>query len=95
MSEPAVSRLTVRDFDRSVPQLADVLVELVEGGVSLGFLRPLGRAAAESWWRGRRDAVAEGALTVWVAAEAGRVLGTVGLARAPMPAGRHRAEVVS
>ncbi|RMI45007.1 GNAT family N-acetyltransferase [Streptomyces triticirhizae] len=90
----AIRRLGVADFDEVVPELARLLVELVAGSVSLGFLRPLEPAAAERWWRGRRAAVAEGELTVWVAAEGGTVLGTVGLSRAPMPAGRHRAEVV-
>ncbi|MDT0266610.1 GNAT family N-acetyltransferase [Streptomyces sp. DSM 44915] len=94
MSAAPISPLTPAEFDESVPQLAQLLVESVAGSVSLGFLRPLSPAAAEEWWRGRRAAVAEGTLTVWVAREDGVVLGTVSLARVPMPTGRHRAEVV-
>ncbi|KAB8165917.1 GNAT family N-acetyltransferase [Streptomyces sp. 3MP-14] len=90
----AIRPLSLADFDEAAPQLAEVLVELVAGSVSLGFLRPLEPAVAERWWRGRRAAVAEGQLTVWVAAEGGTVLGTVGLSRVTLPAGRHRAEVV-
>ncbi|WP_228078862.1 GNAT family N-acetyltransferase [Streptomyces profundus] len=94
MSELGISRLGPADFDAAVPELAELLGELVAGSVSLGFLRPLDVGAAEAWWRGRRAAVADGGLAVWVARERGVLLGTVGLALVPMPAGRHRAEVV-
>ncbi|WP_406717766.1 N-acetyltransferase family protein [Streptomyces althioticus] len=76
--------------------LADLLLDTVDGGASVGFLAPLDHAAAVAWWTERCAAVAAGRLTVWTASEEpGRVLGTVSLA---LPADKansaHRAELV-
>ncbi len=76
--------------------LADLLIDTVDGGASVGFLAPLGHAAAVAWWTERCAAVAAGRLTVWTASEEpGRVLGTVSLALpADKPNSAHRAELV-
>ncbi len=76
--------------------LADLLVDTVDGGASVGFLAPLDHAAAVAWWTERCAAVAAGRLTVWTASEEpGRVLGTVSLALpADKPNSAHRAELV-
>ncbi|MCM3299332.1 GNAT family N-acetyltransferase [Streptomyces pseudogriseolus] len=76
--------------------LADLLTDTVASGASVGFLAPLDRTAALTWWTERCADVAAGRLTVWTAyEEPGRVLGTVSLA---LPAGKpnsaHRAELV-
>ncbi len=75
-------------------RLADLLTDTVEGGASVGFLAPLDRADAVTWWRERAAAVAAGRLAVWVAHDGGRVLGTVSLALPDKPNSRHRAELV-
>ena len=72
------------------PELAALLVEVVEGGASVGFLHGLTVEEAEAWWRAwlvRDDQV------VLVARSGGELLGTGTLALAPMPNGRHRGEV--
>lgn len=74
-------------------ELAALLVETVDGGSSVGFLAPLDRAAAADWWRKRAGAVDAGDLRVWIARDAERVAGTIGLVRAPLPNARHRAEI--
>ncbi|CAL9364464.1 MULTISPECIES: GNAT family N-acetyltransferase [unclassified Streptomyces] len=76
--------------------LAELLADTVDGGASVGFLAPLGRAAATAWWTERCASVAAGRLAVWTAyEEPGRVLGTVSLALpADKPNSRHRAELV-
>src|SRR4051794_19049123 len=74
-------------------ELADLLVDTVAGGASIGFLAPLEPAAAVAWWRERAQAVAAGRLTVWVAYDAGRPAGTVSLALPDKPNSRHRAEI--
>ncbi|GAB7105953.1 GNAT family N-acetyltransferase [Streptomyces phaeofaciens JCM 4814] len=74
--------------------LADLLVDTVAGGASIGFLAPLDRAEAVAWWRERADAVAAGHLAVWAAHDGGRVVGTVSLAFPGKPNSRHRAELV-
>ncbi|WP_405904052.1 GNAT family N-acetyltransferase [Streptomyces sp. NBC_00656] len=74
-------------------ELAALLVETVDGGSSVGFLAPLDRGAAACWWRERAGTVDAGQHQVWIARDGERIAGTIGLARAPLPNARHRAEV--
>ncbi|MFI9766670.1 GNAT family N-acetyltransferase [Streptomyces sp. NPDC052415] len=71
-------------------ELAELLLDAVEGGASVGFLASLDRAAAEAWWKDR----AQGPFAVWVALDGGRIVGTVSLAFPDKPNSRHRAELV-
>lgn len=89
-----VSRLTAAGLHDVADELADLLTDTVDGGASIGFLAPLGRAAALAWWRERADAVAAGHHAVWVAHVGGRLLGTIALALPDKPNSRHRAELV-
>jgi GNAT superfamily N-acetyltransferase len=77
-----------------VEQLADLLVDTVESGASIGFLAPLDRAAALGWWRERAAGVAAGRFAVWAALDGDRIVGTVSLAFPDKPNSRHRAELV-
>lgn len=63
----AVSRLSAPELLACADELADLLADTVDGGASVGFLAPLDRAAALSWWEDRADAVSSGHLAVWVA----------------------------
>lgn len=74
--------------------MADLLVDAVDDGASLGFLAPLDRTAAEDWWRDRAQGVDAGQFAVWAAQDGDRVVGTVGLAFPDKPNSRHRAELV-
>lgn len=77
--------------------LADLLVDTVDGGASVGFLAPLDRAEAAAWWKERAADVAAGQLAVWAAHDGDRghrVVGTVSLAFPDKPNSRHRAELV-
>ncbi|MFG1865713.1 GNAT family N-acetyltransferase [Microbispora bryophytorum] len=89
-----ITRLSPDDFHDSVKSLADLLVDVVANGTSLGFLAPFDQEAAAAWWRGRQAAVADGTLTVWVARGPDGVTGTVSLAVERTPNGRHRAEII-
>ncbi|OQD57222.1 GNAT family N-acetyltransferase [Streptomyces phaeoluteigriseus] len=75
-------------------ELADLLVDTVAGGASVGFLAPLDRTEALAWWEGRAAGVAAGHLAVWAALDGDRVAGTVTLAFPDKPNSRHRAELV-
>ncbi|MFE7645785.1 GNAT family N-acetyltransferase [Streptomyces phaeoluteigriseus] len=75
-------------------ELADLLVDTVAGGASVGFLAPLDRTEALAWWEGRAAGVAAGHLAVWAALDGDRVTGTVTLAFPDKPNSRHRAELV-
>lgn len=74
-------------------ELAALLVEIVDGGSSVGFLAPLDRGASADWWREQAASVSAGRLQVWIARDGERIAGTIGLVRAPLPNARHRAEV--
>lgn len=80
-----LARLTDAQIDR----LADVLIAVVDDGASIGFLPPLPRAEATSYWRG----VLDPGVILLVAEQAGRIVGTVQLQLALRANGRHRAEV--
>ncbi|WP_215454039.1 GNAT family N-acetyltransferase [Streptomyces sp. ATCC 21386] len=90
----AITRVDGAQLRSLVDGLADLMVDTVDGGASIGFLAPLDRATAVGWWERRADEVSAGRLAVWVAHDGGRVVGTVGLALPDKPNSRHRAEVV-
>ncbi|MFE7273563.1 GNAT family N-acetyltransferase [Streptomyces sp. NPDC057623] len=89
-----VTRLDASQLLEQVEDLADLLVDTVADGASVGFLAPLDRAAALAWWTERAAAVTAGRLAVWAVREGGRAVGTVSLAFADKPNSRHRAELV-
>ncbi|MGW0945313.1 N-acetyltransferase family protein [Streptomyces sp. NPDC002623] len=94
MTDVCATRLDAARLLDRVEELADLLIDTVDGGASVGFLAPLDRAEAVAWWRERAQGVAAGRLAVWAAEDADRVLGTVSLAFADKPNSRHRAELV-
>lgn len=89
-----VTRLDEAQLLDQADELADLLVDTVEDGASVGFLAPLDRTAAMAWWKERAGAVAAGQLAVWAARQDGRTVGTVSLAFPDKPNSRHRAELV-
>ncbi|MFI6805131.1 GNAT family N-acetyltransferase [Streptomyces luteogriseus] len=89
-----MNRLDEKQLLQRAAELADLLTGTVNGGASVGFLAPLGRAEALAWWEGRAADVAAGRLAVWAACDGGQVLGTVSLAFPDKTNSRHRAELV-
>jgi GNAT superfamily N-acetyltransferase len=81
--------------DALVPALAEVLIDCVAGGASVGFMHPLSRRDAERFWAKVLDDVAAGERILLVAREpgSGRVVGTVQLVVGQMPNQPHRADV--
>jgi GNAT superfamily N-acetyltransferase len=57
--------------------LGDVLIDCVEGGASVHFMQPMTREKADDFWTGIADDVLRGDRMLFVAEEAGTVLGTV------------------
>ncbi|WP_165987751.1 GNAT family N-acetyltransferase [Streptomyces sp. YIM 98790] len=74
-------------------ELAEVLVESVADGASVGFLAGLDLDTAARWWESLAPGVAGERALLWVARDGGRLVGTVQLHLAPMPNGRHRADI--
>jgi ribosomal protein S18 acetylase RimI-like enzyme len=89
-----VTRLDASEVLDRLDALADLMVDTVDGGASIGFLGPLGHAEATAWWKERAAGVAAGALAIWAAHDGERVVGTVSLAFPDKPNSRHRAELV-
>jgi GNAT superfamily N-acetyltransferase len=80
----------------SEPQLqalADVLVDCVEGGASVGFMLPLARDKALAFWRQVADGVARGERALLVAEDAQGIAGTVQVILAQPENQPHRADV--
>lgn len=86
-------RIDVVDPDQDVLEdaLAQVLVDCVHGGASVGFLAPLPVADAARWWQGALRA--PGTVTLVARDDDGRVDGVVQLRLVPYPNGLHRAEL--
>ena len=86
-----VRRITSRG-ERVERELAELLVDSVRNGASVGFLWPLAHEEALRYWREVFESLGE-ALLLWVAETCGRVVGSVQLERCRKQNGRHRAEV--
>lgn len=74
-------------------QLADVLVDCVEGGASVSFMHPLTRERALAFWRGVADGVAAGERILLVADDVQGICGTVQVILAQPENQPHRADV--
>lgn len=77
-----------------VEALAEVLIDCVEGGASVGFMSPLSRERALQFWRGIADAVAQGRRVLLVAQDDAGMLGTVQLVLDLPDNQPHRGDVV-
>jgi len=73
-------------------ELAELLIDSVGNGASVGFLWPLDRHVVAEYWR-TVIASLDDDFFLWVAETDERVVGTVQLARCAKQNGRHRAEV--
>jgi len=74
-------------------QLADVLLDCVEGGASVSFMLPMARATALGFWDKVADGVARGERTLLVAEDGEGVIGTVQLITDLPDNQPHRADV--
>ena len=75
--------------------LAEVLIDCVEGGASVGFMLPLAPERAEEYWSGMLESASRGERIVVVAedANAGAVVGTVQVILATPENQPHRGEI--
>jgi GNAT superfamily N-acetyltransferase len=86
-----VRRLDAAASSELIPQLAEVLLDAVEGGASVGFMPPFSLQEAAAYWREVADSVAAGRTILLVAGEP--VEGTVQMQLPAYTNGRHRAMV--
>ncbi|GAB3371698.1 GNAT family N-acetyltransferase [Massilia agri] len=90
--------ITVRRLDAGKAaalkeQLADVLLDCVEGGASVSFMLPMARSTALGFWDKVADGVARGERTLLVAEDEEGVIGTVQLITDLPENQPHRADV--
>jgi GNAT superfamily N-acetyltransferase len=83
-----------REFnDRDVAALADVLIDCVHAGASIGFMAPLSRQRAESFWRAVAADVHQARRAILVAEDPHGICGTVQLITSMPDNQPHRADV--
>lgn len=88
-----IERLTPTSAtERDLDDLAAVLVDAVESGAAVSFLRPLEPAGARAWWQRTLAAMSPRGVML-VARSCGRIVGTVQATAAWAPNQPHRAEV--
>lgn len=92
-STPTLRRLHSLD-EALIGELADVLLDCVEGGASVSFMDPLPRERALAFWRGVARGVAEGRRALLVAEDERGVCGTVQLVLEMPDNQPHRADLV-
>lgn len=90
---PVVRKLDVIG-PRDLTGLCDVLIDCVEGGASVNFMRPMTQAKAEAYWRGIADSLRRNERVLVIAVdERGEILGTAQAVWAPQENQPHRADI--
>jgi GNAT superfamily N-acetyltransferase len=81
--------------NNAVAGLADVLVDCVEGGASVGFMLPLTRARAQAFWIDALESASRGERVVIIAEDSvsGDVIGTVQVVLTAPENQPHRGEI--
>jgi acetyltransferase len=82
------------ELEQLLADLSRLLVAVVEGGASIGFVSPMTIERAEGYWRGVAGALRGGGRRMLVAVQGDVVMGTAQLDLATPENGLHRAEVM-
>src|SRR6266851_4165297 len=94
MSTPTWSLRRLHALDNAqIDELADVLIDCVDGGASVGFMHPLTRDRAVAFWRRVAHGVAAGERALLVAEDAHGLCGTVQLVLDQIENQLHRADL--
>ncbi len=96
MTEQTTVRiLSPQEAREQVGALADILIDCVHGGASVGFMAPLSRERAEAFWRGVAEGVAAGERILLVAQDrpTGHLVGTVQVVLKQPENQPHRADI--
>jgi GNAT superfamily N-acetyltransferase len=95
---PAVPDALIRplapnEAARRLDELAALLVDAVESGASVNFMRGLTVDQAAGFWRGQLPGLADGSRILLAAEADGRLVGTAVVTFAPQPNQPHRADI--
>jgi len=85
--------LSSSQLENNVSILADLLIDVVHGGASMGFHAPLAHEEARAYWLSLRRELQAGTRLLLVAHHDGCIVGSGQLALPTWPNARHRAEL--
>ncbi|NDZ15487.1 GNAT family N-acetyltransferase [Variovorax sp. WS11] len=91
-SVPGIRRLAAAGEDQ-LQQLAELLIDCVEGGASVSFMQPLSMPKALAFWRRMAESAGRGERVLLVAEDAAGIVGTVQLVLEQPENQPHRADV--
>lgn len=80
-------------FRAAIPGLAALTVDAVDGGSGVNFLAGATEAETGAWWAARTARVEDGVITVFVALDGERIVGSTLIERSTNPNSPHRAEI--
>ncbi|WP_131196427.1 GNAT family N-acetyltransferase [Lichenihabitans psoromatis] len=92
-SPTAFRRLDPVEAEARIDELADILVDAVEGGASVHFMADVSFDEARRFWRDQIDGLKADHKRLFVADDGTRLVGTVLLMFAQQPNARHRADI--
>jgi GNAT superfamily N-acetyltransferase len=93
MSQPDITMLDAAAAQAALDELADVLVDCVEGGASVSFMLPFGRDDAKRFFVKVIAAVARNETVLLAARRDGRIVGSVQLGLDMPPNQPHRGDI--
>jgi GNAT superfamily N-acetyltransferase len=93
VGEPEIRELSAEEAERRLDQLSEVLVDAVESGASVNFLRGFTLGQAADFWISQLPAIGAGTRRLLVAEEGGRIGGTAMVTFAHQPNQQHRGEI--
>ena len=93
LTMPKIVELPAEQAARHLGALADVLLDAVRGGASVGYMADISRLDAEAFWRDTIDAVASRKTLLFAAFDGETLIGTVLLSPCFKPNQPHRADV--
>ena len=89
-----IVRYTAEQAESDIEQLVDLLIDAVESGASIGFMPPITRPQAFSYWQDVIAAMRADRRVLLVAMDGDRIQGSVQLDLEPRANGNHRAEAM-
>lgn len=88
-----IVQLSAAEAEVRSPELAEILVDVVNGGASVSFMLPFGEVEAIAFWQKIFPRVADGDVLLLAAILEGQAVGTVQLHLSTPPNQDHRADV--
>jgi GNAT superfamily N-acetyltransferase len=93
MPDPMIRPLPSNEAAPRLDELAALLVNAVESGASVNFMRGFTLEEAAGFWRGQLPGLADGSRVIVTAEADGRIVGTTVVTFAHQPNQPHRAEI--